>query len=140
MPTSVAQVATSQYDNSRTGATLTEKILTPPKVNATRFGKLGGFKTDGVVYAQPLFIPSVEIPNKARMMSCLSPASTTACMPWTLIGRAIPRWCAMGISIPLSQKTAAKHALIGICALESQRELAALTEIAARVPFARAAI
>jgi hypothetical protein len=63
-PTSVAQIATSQYDNSRTGATLTEKILTPQNVNATRFGKLGAFKTDGVVYAQPLFISSVGIPNK----------------------------------------------------------------------------
>ena len=63
-PTSVAQIATSQYDNSRTGATLTEKILTPQNVNAARFGKLGAFGTDGVVYAQPLFIPSVEIPNQ----------------------------------------------------------------------------
>jgi hypothetical protein len=63
-PTSVAQIATSQYDNSRTGATLTEKILTLQNVNATRFGKLGAFKTDGVAYAQPLFISSVEISNK----------------------------------------------------------------------------
>ncbi|HET6178928.1 MAG TPA: pyrrolo-quinoline quinone [Candidatus Sulfotelmatobacter sp.] len=62
--TSLAQVTTSQYDNARTGATLTEKILTPQNVNATQFGKLGAFKVDGPVYAQPLFIPSVEIPNK----------------------------------------------------------------------------
>ena len=61
---SVAQITTSQYDNSRTGATLTEKVLTPQTVNAKQFGKLGAFKVDGAVYAQPLFIPSVEIPNK----------------------------------------------------------------------------
>jgi len=61
---SVGQVTTSQYDNARTGATLTEKILTPENVNARQFGKLGAFKVDGAVYAQPLFLPSVEIRGK----------------------------------------------------------------------------
>jgi hypothetical protein len=62
--TSLAQVTTSQYDNSRTGATLHEKILTPQNVNVKQFGKLGAFKVDGAVYAQPLIIPAVEIPNQ----------------------------------------------------------------------------
>src|SRR5579864_9221956 len=61
-----AQVTTSQYDNLRTGATLNEKILTPQNVNAKQFGKLGSFKVDGAVYAQPLFIPAVEIPGKGK--------------------------------------------------------------------------
>jgi len=61
---SLAQVATSQYDNARTGATLNEKVLTPQNVNAKQFGKLGAFKVDGPVNAQPLFVSSVEIPNK----------------------------------------------------------------------------
>jgi hypothetical protein len=60
----LAQVTTSQYDNFRTGATLNEKILTPQNVNANQFGKLGAFKVDGAVYAQPLFVPSVEVPGK----------------------------------------------------------------------------
>lgn len=60
----IAQVTTSQYDNLRTGATLNEKTLTPQNVNARQFGKLGAFKVNGPVYAQPLFIPSVEIPGK----------------------------------------------------------------------------
>src|SRR5215813_7302740 len=59
-----AQVTTSQYDNARTDATLNEKILTPQNVNAQQFGKLGAFKVDGAVYAQPLFVPNVEIPGK----------------------------------------------------------------------------
>src|SRR6476661_4764102 len=59
-----AQVTTSQYDNARTGATLNEKVLTPENVNAKQFGKLGAFKVDGPVYAQPLFLPNVEIPGK----------------------------------------------------------------------------
>src|SRR5580765_7960745 len=61
---SVAQVTTSQYDNSRTGATLNEKVLTPQNVNAKQFGKLGAFKVDGAVYAQPVFVPGVEVPGK----------------------------------------------------------------------------
>jgi hypothetical protein len=60
----LAQVTTSQYDNFRTGATLNEKILTPQNVNANQFGKLGAFKVDGAVYAQPLFVSSVEVPGK----------------------------------------------------------------------------
>jgi hypothetical protein len=59
-----AQVLTSQYDNQRTGATLTEKILTPQNVNTTQFGKLGGFKVDGAVYAQPLYLPALDLPGK----------------------------------------------------------------------------
>jgi hypothetical protein len=66
MTSSVAQVTTSQYDNFRTGAVLTEKILTPQNVNARQFGKLRAFKVDGAVYAQPLFLPSVEIPGKGK--------------------------------------------------------------------------
>ncbi|SRR6266567_954408 len=62
----VAQVTTSQYDNMRTGATLNERILTPQNVNAKQFGKLGALKVDGAVYAQPLFVPTVEIPGKGK--------------------------------------------------------------------------
>jgi hypothetical protein len=50
----------------RTGATLNEKTLTPQNVNARQFGKLGAFKVDGAAYAQPLFVPSVEIPGKGK--------------------------------------------------------------------------
>jgi hypothetical protein len=60
----LAQVTTSQYDNFRTGATLNEKALTPQNVNVKQFGKLGAFKVDGAVYAQPLFVPGVEVPGK----------------------------------------------------------------------------
>jgi hypothetical protein len=59
-----AQVTTSQYNNSRTAATLHEKILTPQNVNAQQFGKLGAFKVNGAVYAQPLYVPAVPIPGK----------------------------------------------------------------------------
>jgi hypothetical protein len=61
-----AQITTSQYNNQRTGATLSEKVLTPQNVNSQQFGKLGEFKVDGAVYAQPLFLPAVEIPGKGK--------------------------------------------------------------------------
>jgi hypothetical protein len=61
-----AQITTSQYDNLRTGANITERDLTPQNVNAKRFGKVGAFRVDGAVYAQPLFLPSVEIPGKGK--------------------------------------------------------------------------
>ena len=64
--TSLAQVTTSQYDNSRTGATLHERILTPQNVNPKQFGRLGAFKVDGAVYAQPLYLPSVDVPGKGN--------------------------------------------------------------------------
>src|ERR1019366_9360994 len=60
------QVITSQYDNMRTGATLNEKTLTPQNVNTKQFGKLGAFKVDCAVYAQPLFVPAVQIPGKGK--------------------------------------------------------------------------
>jgi hypothetical protein len=59
-----AQVLTSQYDNARTGATLRETVLTPANVTAAGFGKIFAFPVDGDVYAQPLFVPRVEIPGK----------------------------------------------------------------------------
>ena len=62
----VGQVVTSQYDNLRTGANLSETVLTPRNVNAQLFGKLGALRVDGQVFAQPLYVPGVEIPGKGR--------------------------------------------------------------------------
>jgi hypothetical protein len=57
-------VATAQYDNARTGANLLETILNPQNVNANQFGRLAFLPVEGDVYAQPLFLPNVEIPGK----------------------------------------------------------------------------
>lgn len=58
------QVLTTQYDNARSGATLTETLLTPATVNVNRFGKVFTYTVDGDVYAQPLFVPHLDIPGK----------------------------------------------------------------------------
>jgi hypothetical protein len=57
-------IATAQYDNARTGANLLETILTPQNVNAAQFGRTTFFPVDGDVYAQPLYIPQLEMPGK----------------------------------------------------------------------------
>lgn len=58
------QVLTSQYDSARTGANLKETILTPQNVNSKQFGKVLTFPVDGDIYAQPLYVPNVEIPGR----------------------------------------------------------------------------
>jgi hypothetical protein len=64
--TARAQVLTSQYANSRTGADLHETILNPQNVNVHQFGKLFTFHVDGAVYAQPLYVPGLDIPGKGK--------------------------------------------------------------------------
>ncbi len=59
-------ITTAQYDNQRTGAILTETILTPRNVGSPRFGRLFTIHVEGEVHAQPLYVPNVEMPGKGR--------------------------------------------------------------------------
>ncbi len=58
-----AQVNVTTYhnDNSRTGLNALETILTPANVNSAQFGKLFSVSVDGALYAQPLYLSSVNI-------------------------------------------------------------------------------
>lgn len=58
------QVLTSQYDNFRTGSNLHETTLTPENVNPNQFGKIFSRQVDGAIYAQPLYVPGLEIAGK----------------------------------------------------------------------------
>lgn len=57
-------IATAQYDNARTGANLLETVLTPQNVNVAQFGRVASLPVNGDVYAQPLYIPQLEVPGK----------------------------------------------------------------------------
>ena len=57
-------VLTWHNDQYRTGQNLAETILKPANVNVSHFGKLFSYPVDGQMYAQPLFVPAVNIPGK----------------------------------------------------------------------------
>ena len=57
-------VVTQHNDNARTGANLQETVLTPASVNVNRFGKLFSRPVSSRIWAQPLFVPNVAVPNK----------------------------------------------------------------------------
>ncbi|HVZ74081.1 MAG TPA: hypothetical protein VHJ20_17000, partial [Polyangia bacterium] len=61
--TTTAAVVTQHNDLARTGLNPNETILTPANVDVAHFGKKFAQPVDGWIYAQPLFVPNVAIPN-----------------------------------------------------------------------------
>src|ERR1043166_659665 len=57
-------VLTSHNDNARTGLNPNETVLNHTNVNMYGFGRLFSQAVDEQVYAQPLYVPNVGIPNK----------------------------------------------------------------------------
>ena len=60
-------VLTANYDNNRTNANLNEGLLNTNNVNPTQFGKLWAYPVDGQVYAQPLYVHSLNMPGKGAL-------------------------------------------------------------------------
>jgi hypothetical protein len=59
-------ITTGQYNSSRTAANLNETILNPSNVNTSQFGKLFSWPVDGWIFAQPLYVPGVQIRSTSR--------------------------------------------------------------------------
>lgn len=59
-------VLTANYGNDRTNANLSEKILNTANVNLATFGKVFSLPVDGFIYAQPLYVPQLELPQYGR--------------------------------------------------------------------------
>src|SRR5215469_8236702 len=57
-------VLTHHYDNQRTGMIVSETMLTTAKVNTVVFGKLFTDPVDAQVYAEPLYVANVTMPNQ----------------------------------------------------------------------------
>jgi hypothetical protein len=53
-----------KYDNTRVGTNSNEFFLKPANVTTSSFGKLASAQVDGAIFAQPLYVPKVNIPGK----------------------------------------------------------------------------
>ena len=56
-------VTTQQYTNARIGIQSQETLLTPSNVSVSSFGKLFSLPVAGHVYAQPLYVPALTLPD-----------------------------------------------------------------------------
>ena len=56
-------VTTQHNDAARTGANLSEVVLTTTNVNVSQFGKLFERAVDDEIYAQPLYVEGVTVPG-----------------------------------------------------------------------------
>jgi hypothetical protein len=64
VPTNYAGTFTFHNDNARDGQNTNEIVLTTGNVNYKQFGLVFSQPVDGLVYAQPLYVPAVSIPNQ----------------------------------------------------------------------------
>jgi hypothetical protein len=62
-PLAQTSVVTQHNDAARTGANLTETILTTTNVNVSEFGKLFERAVDDEIYGQPLYANGVSVPG-----------------------------------------------------------------------------
>jgi hypothetical protein len=56
-------ILTYHFNNARNGANVSEGILAPANVNVNQFGKLFSAPVDGLMYAQPLYVPNLSLPG-----------------------------------------------------------------------------
>ena len=61
LATAQVSVTTWHDDLARSGANTHETELTPATVNKAKFGKLCSYTVDGQVYAEPLYVPGLQI-------------------------------------------------------------------------------
>lgn len=60
-PAGTVSLLTYHNDDVRDGANLNETVLNTSNVNSNQFGKLAAMPVDAQVYAQPLYVPNINI-------------------------------------------------------------------------------
>jgi hypothetical protein len=56
-------VITNRYDSARTGSNLQETVLNVSNVNSSQFEFLYSYPVDGSIYAQPLYVARLRLPD-----------------------------------------------------------------------------
>jgi len=59
-------ILSNHYDSFGTGTNTHESALKPANVSGAEFGKLYTYPVDGSIYAQPLYVPNVEMAGGTR--------------------------------------------------------------------------
>ena len=67
------EVTTYHNDIGRTGLNPYESILNPLNVGSPNFGLLFNLPVDGQVYAQPLYMPNVNVVNCLKVTAGCEP-------------------------------------------------------------------
>jgi hypothetical protein len=97
-------VITQHNDNNRSGSNLNETILNISNVNQNQFGKLFTRQVDGQIYAQPLYLCNVNIPNQGihNVIYVATMQNTVYAFDADDPNASLPLWEAtLGTSIPL---------------------------------------
>jgi hypothetical protein len=90
-------------DLLRTDANLQETVLTPSNVNPAKFGTLGTFQVDGQIYAQPLYVSSVQIAGKRTTLFMWSPGTSVYAVDADDPQSTTPLWhLNFGVAVPSS--------------------------------------
>jgi len=76
-PLGSLNVLTRAYDNQRSGANLSETLLTPENVNARQFGKLFQVRVDDELYASLLYASAVSIGGASHNVVYAATVSNT---------------------------------------------------------------
>lgn len=94
-------VLTGGYDVARSNADLSETTLTPLTVSPAAFGRLFTLPADGQIWAQPLYLPSVNIPNQGTHNVIYVATAHNTVYAYDADSAGIPLWSVnLGPSIP----------------------------------------
>lgn len=102
-------VLTHRYDTWRTGANLSETVLTTKNVSGQHFGKLFDREVDGDIYAQPLIKTGVVVPGVGmrNVVYVATVNNTLYAFDADGAGASKPLWCAgrevFGEPVPKSE-------------------------------------